>query len=85
MASNWSTWALAIYIPNTGIDDPILNTDIGFTLGRFNALILFLILLLIYIGNTLLNSYFMYLIRRPNLSNWSVKALNSKQKKYKTK
>ncbi len=82
ITSNWSIWALSVFIPDSGIKEPVLNSDISFSIGKFNSLFLASTILFVYILNILANTYVNYLARDSNLSNWSSYKLTSKHKKY---
>ncbi len=78
----WFIWIIAIAIPKTGISEPMLGSDISFSLAQYPAITFIsslVLFLLLFISS---NSIVYYLIYSNNLSNWSAPTFSYKSKKY---
>lgn len=71
----WGLWALAWTIPDVGIREPLLGSDVSFGLGRFSAWALAIELLLFQLLLTLGTAVWARLTRAPGLTDWSFPGL----------
>ena len=75
-ARAWSVWALAVHIPDSGINEPLLGGDISFSLARYAAIKLLLELGLLAQLFTLSGTVWGRLIQPPCLSDWACPGLS---------
>ena len=71
----WGVWSLAWLIPDEGLREPLLDTDLSFGLGRFSALQLGLELLVLSGTFTTAHALWGRVTVAPHLSDWSMPAL----------
>jgi uncharacterized membrane protein (UPF0182 family) len=71
----WGVWSLAWFIPDEGLREPLLGTDLSFGLGRFSALRLGLELLVLSGTFTTAHAVWGHVTTSPHLSDWSMPAL----------
>ena len=71
----WGVWSLAWFIPDEGLREPLLGTDLSFGLGRFSALRLGLELLVLSGTFTTAHAVWGRVTTSPHLSDWSMPAL----------
>ncbi|MGC6482426.1 MAG: UPF0182 family protein [Synechococcus sp.] len=81
VARGWGLWTLALAIPTSGIQDPLLAADLSFGLGRFSALALLLQLLLAQLVLATGSGLLRRLTASPALSDWSFPGLNTAEKR----
>ena len=74
----WGVWSLAWLIPDEGLREPLLDTDLSFGLGRFSALRLGLELLVLSGTFTTAHALWGRLTVTPHLSDWSMPAIGSR-------
>ena len=72
-ARAWSVWSLALVIPDSKIQDPVLGADLSFALGRFEGVRQLLVLLLLLQVAVLCSVVSERLLRRSVLSAWQLK------------
>ena len=75
---SWTSWALAIYIPDSGLVEPLFNSDISFALGKYPSIILLLTNLSLLTMLTISISAWSYLTTKSRLSDWRVSLPNKK-------
>ncbi len=73
---SWHIWSLAIAIPNSNINEPILNSDISFSLAKYAAFSFVLFILLIQTTLTLSLGISHYYLSLNRFSNCSVPILS---------
>jgi uncharacterized membrane protein (UPF0182 family) len=71
----WGIWSLAWLIPDEGLREPLLGTDLSFGLGRFTALRFGLELLVLMGTFTTTHALWGRMTEPPHLSDWSMPAL----------
>ncbi len=82
MARGWGLWALSTAIPNSKIVEPLFNSDVSFSLVKYPAIITFLTPTIFLTSLTIVLSFWEYLIKGTNLSDWSTPTLGNEQKNY---
>ncbi|AII49447.1 hypothetical protein KR52_09875 [Synechococcus sp. KORDI-52] len=75
----WGIWSLALWIPDQGLDDPLLGTDLSFGLGRFAGLHLALELWVLGATFTLCFELWCCLARSKAVSDWTSPAFAPRQ------
>jgi uncharacterized membrane protein (UPF0182 family) len=74
----WGVWSLAWLIPDEGLREPLLGTDLSFGLGRFSAIQLGLELLVLSGTFTTAHAVWGRVTVSPHLSDWSMPALGNR-------
>ena len=79
IARGWGLWSLALAIPQSGINEPLLGADVSFGLGRFPALYFGLTLLLSQLILTAGLAVFVKLSKPETLSDFSFQGFSARQ------
>ena len=79
IARGWGLWSLALAIPQSGINEPLLGADVSFGLGRFPALYFGLPLLLSQLILTAGVAVFVKLSKPETLSDFSFQGFSARQ------
>lgn len=79
IARGWGLWSLALAIPQSGINEPLLGADVSFGLGRFPALYFGLTLLLSQLILTAGVAVFVKLSKPETLSDFSFQGFSARQ------
>ena len=74
---SWPLWSIALTVPSSDIYDPILNSDISFSLVRYPALSIILLNMFLLHLSTLSLSAASYIVDSGRLSNWEIPTFNS--------
>ncbi len=82
IVKSWGTWALALAIPDAGINDKLLGADISFALGKYPALLLGSILLLNLQFILLGLAIWIKLVMNSNIGHWRSNSFSDKQKRH---
>ena len=75
----WVIWSLALWIPDSDLQDPLLGADLSFGLGRFAGLHLGLELLVLAAAFTLCFELWRVLADSQAISDWSSPAFDPRQ------
>ena len=75
----WGIWSLALWIPDSALQDPLLGADLSFGLGRFTGLQLGLELLVLAIAFTLCFELWRVLANSQAISDWSSPVFDPRQ------
>ena len=78
VSRSWGVWSLAWLIPDEGLREPLLGTDLSFGLGRFSAIQLGLELLVLSGTFTTAHAVWGRVTVSPHLSDWSMPALGNR-------
>jgi len=76
---SWGIWSLALWMPDSSLQDPLLGADLSFGLGRFAGLHLGLELLVLSGAFTLCFELWRCLARSQAISDWSSPVLTTRQ------
>ena len=79
VARAWGIWSLALWIPNSSLQDPRLGADVSFGLGRFAGLHLGLELLVLSTAFTLCFELWRCLAHSQAISDWASPAFATRQ------
>ncbi|WP_320676874.1 UPF0182 family protein [Prochlorococcus sp. MIT 1300] len=82
VSRSWGLWSISLAIPQSGLVEPVNNSDISFALGKFPAITFGLLLVLIVSILTASCAYWSHLTKRPRLSEWNSSMLTPSQKMY---
>ncbi len=82
VSRSWSLWSLALTIPNSEINEKVFNSDISFGIGRYPALIVALLLLLLILIQTISTAFSLYFLKNHRISDWRAPILTSSMKRH---
>ena len=79
VSRSWGIWSLALRIPDSSLQDPLLGADLSFGLGRFAAVHLGLELLVLSAAFTLCFELWRCLARSQAISDWASPLFSTRQ------
>ncbi len=80
VSRSWAIIAQAITSPDSNVIEPVIGSDIVFSMVRYPAIKYIISILTIYLLFTIACAFLSHLLRSDNFSNWSASFLTRKQK-----